>query len=88
MSPLELFWHALNFIAPALALALLVAAAGRVMVPGGGRWHVHVAINAAAGVVVLILGAWVFGVDGKMITYAALVAALATSQWLCSKAWR
>jgi hypothetical protein len=88
MSPLDLFWHLLSFMAPALVLAPLVAAAGRVMFPGRGRWRVHVAINAAAGVAVLALGTWLFGVDGKMVTYSALVAALGTSQWLCSKAWR
>jgi hypothetical protein len=88
MSSLDLFWHLLNFVAPALALALLVASAARVMFPARGRWGVHVAIDAAVGVAVLILGLWHFGVDGKMVTYATLVAAVATSQWLCSRAWR
>jgi len=27
-------------------------------------------------------------VDGKMATYAALVLAVATSQWLLARAWR
>jgi len=88
MSPLDLFWHLLSFMAPAIALALAVAAAGRLMFPGRGRWWIHAAIHAVAGVGVLVLGLRYFGVDGKMATYAALVAAIATSQWLCSKAWR
>ncbi|AMO22137.1 hypothetical protein GCM10027034_24370 [Ramlibacter solisilvae] len=88
MSPLALFWHLLSFIAPALVLALLVAGAGRLLFPGRGRWWVHVACHTAAGGVVLALGLWHFGVDGKMASYAALVVAVATSQWLCSRAWR
>jgi hypothetical protein len=77
----------LSLFAPAIALALVAAGAGRVMFPGRGRWWVHAAIHAAVGAAVLILGLWYFGVDGKMATYTALVAAIATSQWLCS-AWR
>jgi len=88
MSPLDLLWHLLSFAAPAMAVALVVAGAGRVMFPGRGRWWTHAAIHAVTGLVVLALGLWHFGVDGKMATYAALVAAIATSLWLCSKAWR
>jgi hypothetical protein len=87
-SLLDFYWHTLSFIAPAVALALVVAAAGRVMYPGRGRWWVHAICHATAGAVVLLLGLWIFGVDGKMATYAALVVAVATSQWLCSGAWR
>jgi hypothetical protein len=87
-SLLDFYWHTLSFIAPAVALALVVAAAGRVMYPGRGRWWVHATCHATAGAVVLLLGLWIFGVDGKMATYAALVVVVATSQWLCSRAWR
>jgi hypothetical protein len=88
MNPLDLFWHLLSFVAPAVVVAFIVAGAGRVMFPGRGRWWAHAAIHAAAGMAVLALGLWHFGVDGKMATYAALVTAIATSQWLCIKAWR
>jgi hypothetical protein len=88
MSLLDFFWHVLSFIAPAVALALVVAGAGRLMFPGRGRWWVHAILHSAAGAMVLLLGLWFFGVDGKMATYAALALGVATSQWLCSRAWR
>jgi len=83
-----MFWHLLSFIAPALVLALLVAGAGRVIFPGRGRWWLHAALHAVVGTGVLALGLWHFGVDGKMATYAVLVTAMASGQWLCSRAWR
>jgi hypothetical protein len=39
-------------------------------------------------VAVLAAGLWHFGVDGKMATYAGLVAAVATAQWLGSRGWK
>jgi hypothetical protein len=49
---------------------------------------VQAAINFTAGVAVLAVGLRYFGVDGKMATYAGLVAAVATAQWLSSRAWK
>ncbi|HEX5697349.1 MAG TPA: hypothetical protein VFX90_01755 [Rhodoferax sp.] len=43
------------------------------------------AVIFVAGLVVLLLGLAVFGQDGKMLTYLALVATAATGQWLMSK---
>jgi hypothetical protein len=37
------------------------------------------------GVVVLVIGLVVFGRDGKMLTYLALVLATATGQWAVQK---
>jgi hypothetical protein len=39
-------------------------------------------------VLVLAAGLWHFGVDGKMATYAALVIAVASCQWICDPGWR
>jgi hypothetical protein len=33
-------------------------------------------------------GLWYFGRDGKVATYAAVVLAVATAQWLAARAWR
>ena len=91
MGPLELLLHLLSFAAPALVVALLVAAAARVVLPAAARpssWWLNVTINAMAGVFVLAAGLWAFGRDGKMATYAALVLAVATVQWLSGRAWR
>jgi hypothetical protein len=91
MGPLDLFFHLLSFVAPAFAIAALVAFGARLLVPAGaerGRWWVHLAANFCAGALVLAAGLWHFGVDGKMATYAALVAVIGTTQWFCSRGWK
>jgi hypothetical protein len=84
MGPLDAFWHALNFFSPALGLAALAASMAKVL------WRhqladvswLRMAMSAAlTGAVVLIAGLVVFGRDGKMVTYAALVAATALALW-------
>ena len=85
MGPHDAVWHALNFFAPALGLAVLAASAAKLLWRhdlAGVSW-VRLALWAAlAGVAVLIGGLLVFGRDGKMTTYAALVVATALALWL------
>ena len=91
MDPLDIFLHFLGFAAPAVAVALLVALAARVVMsrrPEMPSWWSQFAINSIVGLLVLAAGLWHFGVDGKMATYAALVVAVATAQWACSRAWQ
>jgi hypothetical protein len=91
MGPIDLLIYLLNFAAPALLVALLVASAARVIMArqsDRGGWLVSVAINSIAGLAVSAAGLWHFGVDGKMATYAALVLAVATTQWFLSRSWR
>lgn len=91
MSFIDFAKHLLSFIAPALVVALLVAFAARVVLPRNSRparWWTPVAFNFIAGVAVLVGGLLFFGRDGKMATYAALVVAVATAQWLGARAWR
>ena len=91
MGPLEFLLHFFSFLLPALVVALLVAAGSRLVLPRGSArlgWWAGVALNFAVGAVVLVLGLWTFGRDGKMATYAALVAAIATAQWLNARGWR
>lgn len=83
--------HLLNFAAPALLLALGLAAAGRFIAPGAGplaRWWVQVAVNFVIGCSVLLAGLVWFERDGKLATYAALVLACAACQWVLSGGWR
>lgn len=90
MNPLDQLIHLLNFVAPALFLALALPFAARLLGLRGQRarrWLVQVAANFAVGVAVLGGGLWYFGADGRMATYAALVLACATSQWLLGAAW-
>lgn len=91
MDLLQLSIHFAGFAAPALLLALLLAVLGPALMPKRPTartvWACA-AINFVAGLAVLAAGLWWFGRDGKMATYAALVVAVATSQFLAGGAWR
>lgn len=91
MGFLDLLLHLLGFTAPAIAVSVLVALAGRKLVPrrpGSRSWGAQAMVNSIVGILVLAAGLWHFGVDGKMATYAALVVAVASCQWASSRAWR
>ena len=91
MGPWDAFNHLLNFVAPAAALALLLALSGRFLgskTPVALAWWVRSAIVFAVGVAVLLAGLLAWGRDGKMLTYAALVLACATCQWILARGWR
>ncbi|RYF58097.1 MAG: hypothetical protein EOO29_50425 [Comamonadaceae bacterium] len=91
MSFLDLLNHLLNFVAPALAVALVLATTTRWMVrraPGQGAWWKQVLVLSATGALVLLLGLVLLGRDGRMATYAALVGACATVQWLLLRGWQ
>jgi hypothetical protein len=84
MGPLDALWHLLNFFAPALGVALGAALAAKLM------WRHELAAaslmrlwvwGAGAGAVALTGGLVVFGRDGKMATYGALVVLTALAQW-------
>jgi hypothetical protein len=91
VSPLEFARHLLSFLAPAVVVAVLVALSARVVLPPAARpsnWWLAVGLNILAGALALLGGLWYFGHDGKMATYAALVLAVGTMQWLVARAWR
>ena len=81
--------HLLNFMAPALFVALGLVLAARLMgqffrpkrsaVPS---LHAQVAIIFIVNSLILLAGLVVFGSDGKMLTYAALVLGAALCQTL------
>jgi hypothetical protein len=91
MGPIDFLLHLLGLLAPAAGVALGVALAARLVLPRRSppqAWWMPLAINFAAGSAVTVAGLWYFGRDGKMATYAALVVAVATAQWLSGRAWR
>ncbi|MFT4242227.1 MAG: hypothetical protein QM569_08085 [Acidovorax sp.] len=91
MDALHTFNHLLNFAAPAAALAVLLALAGRFFKPKGAlalSLIGQVAIIFVVGVAVLAGGLVLWGRDGKMLTYAALVLACASCQWVLVRGWR
>lgn len=91
MGALDLLIHALNFIAPAAVVALVLALGSRFVQskrPPAFAVIAHAAINFVVGAAVLALGLWWQGADGRMLVYAALVTVMATSQWLLGRHWR
>jgi len=84
MGPLALLNHAINFLAPALWLALLMPLLVRIIMKNSTVAHTllaQAAINFVGGCGVLIAGLVLFGRDGKMLTYLGLVVMAATTQW-------
>jgi hypothetical protein len=91
MNLLDILDHLLNFAAPALVLALLVPLTTRLLIRKKGfpiAWWLQFAVNLTVGLGVLAGGLWWGGRDGKMLTYTALVVAVATCQWLMARGWR
>ena len=91
MGPLDSLNHLLNFLAPAFWMAVAMAVLGRLVLRGraaglgrGLQWLLDFGVCA----LVLLAGLWLTGRDGKMATYAALVLAIASSQWLLLRGWR
>lgn len=87
--------HLLNLVLPAAAVALLLVLATQLMGgifkskrPLAQTWYGQTAIVFVANVLVLAAGLVFFGHDGKMLTYAAMVAGAALCQWVILGAWR
>ena len=83
--------HLLNFAAPALVQAMVLVLGSRVFMKKTAAalsWWSQVAIVFVVGCGVLVAGLWWLGRDGKVLTYAALVLATATCQWLLRRGWR
>jgi NADH:ubiquinone oxidoreductase subunit 4 (subunit M) len=91
MSLLGMLDHLLNFMAPALAISLLLALLAPVLVKKARphhTWLKQAAINSVACILTLLVGLLVFGRDGKMATYTSMVLVCASSQWVAGRAWR
>ena len=44
-------------------------------------------VHAVSGLLVLLVGLWLHGQDGKMSTYMALVLVAATLEWAMHRGW-
>ena len=88
MGPLDLLNHLLNFLLPAVAVGLVLAVATPIFDRKRlsiGAIIAQAAINSIAGALALALALWFFGHDGKMAAYAAMVVAVASSQWWATR---
>ena len=91
MGPIAALNHLLNFAAPAISLALLVTLGAHFFMkkrPLALALSKQLAINIIASSLVFVLGLWLAGRDGKMVSYAAMAVACATSQWLMARGWQ
>lgn len=91
MGWIDAILHAVGFMLPAFAVALMVTFAGRFFKknrPLALTFITRSAINFVVCLAVLLIGFVLTGRDGKMMTYAAMVIASGTVQWLMSGGWR
>jgi hypothetical protein len=92
MGLFDLLFQLLGFALPAIVLALLMPLAARWLVRSSAplvlRYWKQALLCLAVGLLALTAGLWLFGRDGKMTSYAALVLSVATAQWLMLGAWR
>jgi len=91
MSLPNILLHLLSFTAPALALALLSPLITRLFMKKQAfllPWWGQMVVNFVVGVGALLAALWWLGRDGRMLGYALLVLAVATSQWVLVRGWR
>ena len=84
MGFLDLILHLLNFIAPAVFVALLMVLASPLLMKKRVQVPVRIkqfAINFVVCMAALLIGLVALGRDGKMVTYLVLAVCCATSQW-------
>jgi hypothetical protein len=84
MGPLDALWHLLNFFAPAVGVALATTLMAKLVWRrelAGVAWPRLLIWATAAGALVLLGGLAIFGRDGRMASYGALVAATALALW-------
>jgi len=85
MSFLDAFWHVLGLFLPALGTGVIAAAAAKGLLwrveLRRVRWLRLIAWACAAGSLALLAGLLLFGRDGRMASYGAMVAASALALW-------
>ncbi len=87
--------HVLNFVAPAATVAILLVLMSRVFSrflvsrrPLAQSLWAQAAIIFIVNVAVMGAGLMIFGNDGKMASYAAMVLAAGAGQWVMWRGWR
>ena len=91
MGPMDFLLHLFNFVAPAFGVAVLLPIFARWVFganAGGMSWSWQVLVIGLVGSLVLWAGLWLLGRDAKMLTYAALILACATCQFVMNRSGR
>lgn len=84
MGPLDALIHLVNLFLPALGLAAIAAGLAKLVWWRALRataWWRLAAWAGGASAVVVVAGLVVFGRDGRMATYGAMIAASALALW-------
>lgn len=84
MGVLDLIWHLSNLFAVPLLMSLIAAALAKLFwrqALSGVRWQRLAWAAAAATCLTTLAGLLLFGRDGRMATYAAMVLACAVGLW-------
>lgn len=84
MAPTTAFWHLLDLFAPALGLGAIAAGFAKLLWRSelaSVAWGRLAGWSVAASALVVAGGLVALGRDGKMATYAAMVAACALTLW-------
>ena len=86
MGPIDLLWHVLNFFAPAVGMGVIAPLFAKLLWRrdlAGVSWQRLTGWVTAWSAVALVAGLIVFGHDGKMATYGAMLLACAlTLGWV------
>ena len=84
LEPLDILSHVVDFFAPALGVGVLSATLTKAVWRSELRsvtWVHLTSASTLAAALALVAGLLVLGQDGRMATYAAMVAAIALSLW-------
>lgn len=84
IAPIDAFWHIANFLAPAITVAAIASVLAKLLWRSDLRrvaWFRLFAWAAGVCAGVLIARLVVFGRDGRMATYAAMVVGCAIALW-------
>jgi hypothetical protein len=84
LSPLDAFWHVLNFFGPAIGVGLLSAALAKLLWRRelkAASWLRLAAWAAGAGALASIASLVLLGRDGKMLGYGAVLLACTLALW-------
>lgn len=84
MGPIDAVWYLVNLFVPAMGLGALSAAATKLLWRKETQrlaWRRLATSASAAAAAITVGGLLVYGQDGRMTTYAAMVIAVALTLW-------
>jgi hypothetical protein len=84
LEPFDALWHLLNFFTPAIGIGFVASTLAKLIWRSELQrigWCRLCGVTIGFAAAVLVAGLVLLGHDGRMATYAAMVAAVALSLW-------